>query len=453
QDVWATVLYLIGLAAFIYACVVGFPPALAQIQQGIWPGSTQGAAGSAPSWIRLLYPLAVVIVAALVFAMAFFYLMRSYPRQMIKVAYWVSAAYLILFGIFLLGVRSWIFGGLMILLGLLYALAYRAMLFKVPFATVMLQLTTSISRQFPATQWIGFLATLLTLAFQIVWYIALLGLFNVFYSNSAQPGATVWVILVFMGKFFFLYWTQEVVKNTVHVTIAGLYATVYFTGTSTGDALAFHVPVSNPTLKSARRALTTSFGSICFGSLLIAIIQTLRFLARMAQNESAREGNWLLCLLACCLNCILACLEDMLNYFNHYAFTQVAIYGKDYCTAGKDTWNLFLNRGIEAIINDNLIDNVILMGGISAGFIGALVGFLVVFLDSLVASTVESYLLYCIIGFVLSFSCFMSMLRVITSGVSTTFVCLAEDPGTMERLKPELFQIMAETWPAVQWRV
>ncbi|RUS12905.1 plasma-membrane choline transporter-domain-containing protein, partial [Endogone sp. FLAS-F59071] len=42
------------------------------------------------------------------------------------------------------------------------------------------------------------------------------------------------------------------------------------------------------------------------------------------------------------------------EYFNYYAYTQVAIYGKDFCTAAKDTWTLIKDRGIEAIINDNL---------------------------------------------------------------------------------------------------
>ena len=29
------------------------------------------------------------------------------------------------------------------------------------------------------------------------------------------------------------------------------------------------------------------------------------------------------------------CIEGLLRYFNQYAFTQVAIYGKSYCNAGR----------------------------------------------------------------------------------------------------------------------
>jgi hypothetical protein len=55
-------------------------------------------------------------------------------------------------------------------------------------------------------------------------------------------------------------------------------------------------------------------------------------------------------------------MEALLEYFNHYAFTQVAIYGKDFCTAAKDTWNLVKQRGMDAVINDNLIGNVLSSG-------------------------------------------------------------------------------------------
>lgn len=57
-------------------------------------------------------------------------------------------------------------------------------------------------------------------------------------------------------------------------------------GISNGQSV--DVAVKNPTLASAKRAMTTSFGSNCFGSLLIAIIQTIRFLARQAEQQASQ---------------------------------------------------------------------------------------------------------------------------------------------------------------------
>ena len=49
----------------------------------------------------------------------------------------------------------------------------------------------------------------------------------------------------------------------------------------------------------------------------------------------------------------------------------MTIYGKDFCAAGEDTWRLIKSRGIDAIVNDSLIGNVLgfgqLLSGVFAG--------------------------------------------------------------------------------------
>lgn len=59
------------------------------------------------------------------------------------------------------------------------------------------------------------------------------------------------------------------------------------------------------------RSLTTSFGSICFGSLLVAIIQATRALANAARDNENQ-------ILVCIAQCILSCLESLLEYFNKW---------------------------------------------------------------------------------------------------------------------------------------
>jgi len=134
-------------------------------------------------------------------------------------------------------------------------------------------------------------------------------------------------------------------------------------------------------MKSFKRAITTSFGSICFGSLIIAVIQTLKALARQARREGSDEGNLLVVILACCAECILQCIGDIIEYFNVYAFTEVAIYGKSYCQAAKDTWTICKSHGIEALINDNLIGNVLSIGSLTIGCLSTVItcalGFLI----------------------------------------------------------------------------
>jgi hypothetical protein len=45
------------------------------------------------------------------------------------------------------------------------------------------------------------------------------------------------------------------------------------------------------------------------------------------------------------------------------------MYGKSFCDAAKDTWKMIKSNGIDAIINDNLINSVLTIGCILVGFV------------------------------------------------------------------------------------
>merc|ERR1739848_703150 len=121
------------------------------------------------------------------------------------------------------------------------------------------------------------------------------------------------------------FWTTQVLKNITHVTVSGAVATWYF--------LSANMP-RNPTLSSFKRAVTYSLGSICFGSLLVAIIKTMRALLNSARRQG-RDN-----IVACIAACLLSCIERLVEYINLYAFSYVATYGMSYCEAARAVWNL-----------------------------------------------------------------------------------------------------------------
>jgi hypothetical protein len=73
---------------------------------------------------------------------------------------------------------------------------------------------------------------------------------------------------------------------------------------------------SHPTLGAFKRAMTYSFGSICFGSLIVSIIQLLKQAANIAQQSEATDGNIIACCLWACAGCILSLLQWVIEYFN-----------------------------------------------------------------------------------------------------------------------------------------
>jgi hypothetical protein len=223
-----------------------------------------------------------------------------------------------------------------------------------------------------------------------------------------------------------------VIKNVVHVTVSGTVATWYFLINTNG------MP-HNPSRGSLTRAMTTSLGSVCLGSLLVAFLQTLRWLVRSFRNDRVPILNFL-------IDCVLSCIENLIRYFNKFAFTQVAIYGKPYCKAARDTWELMSSHGIQAIINDDIISGVLmlgtLLGGILSGIITGLVG---------LALVPEYWFAALMMGFSIGIIIMGHTMEVVDSAVATVFVCFAMDPQALLRNSPHLYNKFKETYGEA-WR-
>ena len=384
---------------------------------------------------------ACAIIAGFGASAIYFFLLQRFAGKMITGSLILTVGLMLASAVFSFAYGNVIGGVLMLLMTALSAYAFYTWRFRIPFAKVLLKSVVSITRQFPATLFAGFVGMVLTAAYSFVWFAGVAGLVSLVDSNGNSPSGALYALFVY--TIFVFYWGVQVIKNSVHLTVSGLFGTVYFMGVA-DQAGNVTVPVKNPTAASARRAMTTSFGSNCYGSLLIAIIQTLRALVQNARQDTG--DNVAAMILLCCVQCILSCLQDMLEYFTKYAFTQVAIYGKDYCSAAKDTWQLVKTRGIDALINDNLIGSVMGMGSLAVGIFSGCVGAAYVAASTL-PKTPGSYAIVVFLSFFIGMSEFAILAEVIDSGVSTTFVCIAEDPSALARTKPLLYQKIREVYP------
>ena len=79
----------------------------------------------------------------------------------------------------------------------------------------------------------------------------------------------------------------------MHVTTAGTVATWWFVPDEASTSW------SQAMKDSLFRALSYSFGSICFGSFLISFVQALRALENYTRND--RDAQFLYCITQCLL--------------------------------------------------------------------------------------------------------------------------------------------------------
>lgn len=431
-DVWATILFLANLVGFCaYAGLSAIPQfALVMRQDQRADMSLQ----QMQNWHAVGYSIALAVGIASIFAFLMSLFMRKFTKQFISFALYSTIALNFAVAVLFFAYGSIVAGVIALVSALFYtwvAMSWRA---RIPFATIMMQTVIDISRRFNGTIITSVLALLTQALWTILWTATLVGTVQL-YNNENQRGSLGGIIF---WSLFTFYWTTQVIKNVQHVTLAGVYATFYFLFNTQ------QMP-SNPTAASANRALGKSFGPICFGSLLVAVIQLLRQLAQNARND--RDNNAFVQILACLAACILSMIEDLLEYFNRYAFTQVAIYGKSFIQAAKDTWRLVKSHGIDAIINDNLIGNVL---GISSLLIGVATGAISFgFVYTQTSGSLLHAWTAAAAGLFIGGTFQMVLGEVITSGVATTFVCLAEDPQALLRTKPALYQAIAETYQGV----
>lgn len=238
---------------------------------------------------------------------------------------------------------------------------------------------------------------------------------------------------------FSCFWASQVAFNVGHTTFCGVTATWYFCGQDT-------MP-SNPTLHSAKRALTTSFGSVCLGSLIVAILRTIRYMIRSA------SGSRGFC--ACIALCFLGFIESLVRLFNHYAYAYVAIYGCDFVDGAKKTMNLITTSPYLVVFNNLLVNGMLVMFSLVVAVAVGVCSFYISKKqqqdDPANAGRSDFdddfWLGYSIIFAVISsLSCLvtmMQMFRVIDSTSTTLLVCLSEEPQMIFSTNPEFANELA----------
>ncbi|TPX40919.1 hypothetical protein SeLEV6574_g06349 [Synchytrium endobioticum] len=446
KDLWAAILFLVNLAAFLVAAYFGISHLRLTSPNSPAPATPNpGTVSLTSQQVGTL--IAISVGTGFLFTSVYFLAMIKFAGELIHISFWFSIIVNFAMAAYLLYLRQYLIGIIWVLFAFLWAWMYWSWRSRIPFARLLLSSVTALIARFWGTVVTGFIGLVLGSAWYILWILATSGIIQNGQDNHWNS-ATAYLVLIFM--IFTFYWTSQVIANTVHVTVSGVFATYYFLGTGTPGVGQIQVP-GVPSAASAGRALTTSFGSVCFGSLIIALLQTIRTIMRMLANQAAEEGNMLIVFCIVCANCCLGMIESLIEYFNQYAFVQVAVYGKDYCSAARSTWQLIKTRGIDAVINDNLIGNVLMMGGLLVGLLAGFIGYIYAKFSPDIPDTGGYYASIVLICFFVAYAEFTILAEVINSGVITTFVCLAEDPGALYRTKPDLYEAIRQTYPQVSY--
>lgn len=397
---------------------------------------------------KLYFTFSLISIACMIISLIWMKILVMYANQIIRISLWTNVIVMIITGLttsFYNPLYTLLFFiGICINIWYIYSVENR-----IAFASSHLKTATIAISQYKSIFSVSVMLLLLQLIWVCYWLVGTMGIYQLFRENDDNCaieekngqicggsgfGAAGFALLIS------LFWGQQVVRNILTCTTAGIVATWWYQ-TQNGNVV----------YGALRRSATYSFGSICFGSLLVAILSALRFIAQQIKEKCEEDRNSGLACLSCIAELILSFLESAMQYINMWAYCYVGIYGYDFKTSGLAVLSLFKNRGWTAVINDDLASNALSLGGVGVGLFCGIIGVIIAkimpqsYLGPL--GTDPSFYAY-IFVFSLLIGIFMASILngVILTAIHTIFICFAEDPIAFRNSHPEHYGELVESW-------
>eukprot|EP00735_Rhodelphis_limneticus_P006592 TRINITY_DN19014_c0_g1::TRINITY_DN19014_c0_g1_i1::g.21582::m.21582 TRINITY_DN19014_c0_g1::TRINITY_DN19014_c0_g1_i1::g.21582 ORF type:complete len:482 (-),score=111.17,sp/Q869R1/CTLHB_DICDI/27.49/1e-45,Choline_transpo/PF04515.7/2.2e+03,Choline_transpo/PF04515.7/1.8e-68 TRINITY_DN19014_c0_g1_i1:453-1898(-) len=301
---------------------------------------------------------------------------------------------------------------------------------QINFAATTVSASVEAIEAFPVSIFYAFCTTIL-----MIGWICLF----VFMAIVILKGTNEYVAMCVFLTFSF-YWAAGVIRNILHVTVCGIVGQWYFLGKNAP---------SNAARSSLGHALTTSFGSICAGSLLVALVKAIRFLINYIREKLGEdeERNCLAKMCCCLVSCCMGCVEWVLELVNDLAYVQCAIYGTSFFTASSDTFKLLKSRGYAMLASNTIVDGVLTLGcclgAIPSTIIGALWAYSEYDGEDHDAGKITFVTAAC---FCTGYVVVAQVLQLVNSGADTILMCVIEDPNALQVTHSGLYHRLASAW-------
>ncbi|RLN37541.1 hypothetical protein BBJ28_00014342 [Nothophytophthora sp. Chile5] len=334
--------------------------------------------------------------------------------------------------------------GLIALLLILYVCCIRR---RIKFAAAHLKVAGKAIFRLPMTLLVALVMVGVQIGWAILWVLGSLGLmFHQDYITledvctvdqcdlKLMTGAIVGVLC---GMLLIYFWATFVLRNIIAVTTAGTVA-------------AWKNAANTPfiTMGAWLRAVTLNLGSICFGSLIVAILETVVWILHILAWLAGRSGNCCLACLLSCLSCIIKCIESWIEFFNRFAYSYVGCYGYSFVTASRHVFKLFASKGWSAIVNDDLTGNVFWLGNVIIGAATAYIAIQIV--DDTDSARLAMFshpdVFVAFFAFFVGYGINNLFMSVVASAVTTIFVLWAEDPAGWQLTRPKHYETLHKAW-------
>lgn len=224
--------------------------------------------------------------------------------------------------------------------------------------------------------------------------------------------------LAFLYLLFCWFWTSQFVVAAGQIMSALSFSAWYFTRDKKTEG-------NSTVFWAFRVTFFNHLGTAAYGSLVIAIIKTIRAVLAYLQRKAKKSGNQLaLCILRV-LQCCMWCLEKCMKFLNKNAYIQTAINGYSFCKACRAAFFLIARNVLRVIAVSYVGDFVLFLGKIFIPLVTTFLCYLA--LGYFIGDSVHGLIGPLLIVFFLSFFVASLFVEVFGMAISTILMCYCAD--------------------------
>ena len=166
---------------------------------------------------------------------------------------------------------------------------------------------------------------------------------------------------------FMLFWLFAFVNGLNQMTLAGSFGAYYWTRFSNASKDKKNNIPFFTLIGSFGRAIFYHFGTIAFGSLILAIVKLIRVILEFLHRKLKKkeDSSKIAKFLMCCCKCCFCCLERFIKFLNRYAFIITSIYSLNFCRAAAKAVKLITTNALRVLVIDKIANFILFLSTIA----------------------------------------------------------------------------------------
>ena len=108
--------------------------------------------------------------------------------------------------------------------------------------------------------------------------------------------------------------------------------------------------------------MTYNLGAVCFGSLIIAVVEAIQAVGLLLQKLADKTQNKCLSYILGLGECLLGCIKCCIEYITSYVYVYTGVYGYGFVHAGTKVVELLGHNFTTVAANDSLVGGLCFVG-------------------------------------------------------------------------------------------